>query len=454
MTHSRRRTLWIYAAAGLALAAALAAKGVGVVTSAKRMDYGTWHLIAGRALEGKSLANPPGQGTDGKPLPPEDDVGYYNLPPAFALYICPLGLLPYRAFAAAWYVLSVGSLVASVLLGMKIVHGRWLPDRPLALLLPLLGVLHFALIDLYAGSICLEILLLLVLGAYLSHRGRNWAGGLAVGMAAALKAYPLAILPALLLGRRWKLAGWTLLGTIAWSLIVPGAIRGYRRQWNETTWWYGRIVRPYAQRAGEMKWRNKSFSYKNHSINALVNRLLRPVHVGTDPSDGELETATMNAADLPVWAAHAAYVAIVAGLLAAMAGAYLRAGRGATRAPVALDMAVGVVFVLLASPVVWDYYYTLLLLGMCIAAERALAPGHARRRWLWPVGAATAAMIVVEICSLWARAMGILVALAAMWFVVLLVLRAGARASSLAAPSGQPHRADAVREISQNGRSC
>ncbi|HUT59823.1 MAG TPA: hypothetical protein VNA25_18405 [Phycisphaerae bacterium] len=90
---------------------------------------------------------------------------------------------------------------------------------------------------------------------------------------------------------------------------------------------------------------------------------------------------------------------------------------------------------------------------MCIAAERALAPGHARRRWLWPVGAATAAMVVVEICSLWARAMGVLVALAGVWFVVLLILRAGAGGSSEASPPGQPRHADAVREISQSDRS-
>ncbi|MHC4718352.1 MAG: glycosyltransferase family 87 protein, partial [Planctomycetota bacterium] len=208
----------------------------------RHRDYFRWHRAGRMALAGEPLAHMP---RDGKLIPTDEaaePLKFYKLPPAFAVYVAPLALLPYRAYAAVWSLSSAAAAVLAVLLMTRMLHGRCLPANPMALALPAMGALPFVLDDMHCGTCNLHLLALVVLGAYWGWRGRSAAGGMAIGMAAACKAFPVAMLVALVVMRKWRLAAWGMIGTVVFTLAIPGALRGYGRQWDETVAWYRRIV--------------------------------------------------------------------------------------------------------------------------------------------------------------------------------------------------------------------
>ena len=68
-------------------------------------DAEVWYQVGRRVLLGQSVAG----------------LRSYRYPPAFAVMIAPLCLLPFAAFFLVWYALNVGLFVASLRLAAKLI---------------------------------------------------------------------------------------------------------------------------------------------------------------------------------------------------------------------------------------------------------------------------------------------------------------------------------------------
>lgn len=415
----------VYRITLVVLAVLVVVKGALVLRSAgkgKHRDYIRWYDAAQRVLDDRALAEPPGYriGTEGR-----EGLKFYKLPPAFAVCIAPLGLLPYEAYVVAWYAGSAAAAALAVLLTMQLLHGRWLPADPKQLLVPLVGVLAFVMDDLHNGTNNLHLLALLVLGCYLACRGWPSVGGMSIGLAISWKAFPAAALPVLLLTRRWKLLAWSLAGTVVWTLAVPGAFRGYKRQWDETLAWHGRIVGPYLTGRKERQWATQGLSKKNQSLHALVHRLLRKVDARSGYTENyPADALFVNVASLPRWAASAVFAGLVALAAAAVGLLGLRARAPPTRLGWAADLAIASCFVLIASPIAWTYFFSLLLAPMSVGAYVVFAAHHRRApRRLCAAALIASVPLILGGLSTHARAVGSLTLLAILWFAVSLVVR-------------------------------
>lgn len=413
------------------------------ISQGKDVDYGRWHKVARMALEGKALANLDAnipQDSDALNRPGADEgLKFYKLPPAYAVLISPLGLLPYPVYVVFWYVASVASVAAAVLLLMRMVHGRWLPDNPWACILPVLAVVPFVMDDTHCGTCNLHILFLLVLGAYLAGRGMNWGGGLAVGLAISCKAFPVAMLPVLVVTRRWRLLAWTLVGVLLWTLVVPGAFRGYQRQATETAAWYHRIIGPYVESQPQRQWRQQGLSIKNQSLYSLVHRLTEPVDArsgelcvaGVSPASGS-RPAVRPPAQRP--AKNALFVNVVslsgktadrifAGLVAliglVIAAACWWRPLKPTPAVLAAELGVWGCFILMVSTIGWVYFFALMLPAMAVVAARACQPPA--RPWRLLLMTAIALTILDAIPL--AAALGALAISSILYLAAMLILR-------------------------------
>jgi hypothetical protein len=119
----------------------------------------------------------------------------YNRPPFYAVLLWPLGKLPYRESYFVWQTLSVGALVAFILL--------WrIPDRKAAVLaccwsLPLILAI--------AHGQDLTFLLLLLAASLRHYRTRPFLAGFVLSLCA-IKFHLFLLLPLLIIGqKRWRL---------------------------------------------------------------------------------------------------------------------------------------------------------------------------------------------------------------------------------------------------------
>jgi len=153
-------------------------------------------------------------------------------PPAFALLIAPLGLLPDAVASAIWLLIGQASLIGALALIV-----RWQKPPSWAVTALILATLTFypLWIDVLQGQANLPVLLLVTAGVAGVARGRPRYGA-ALGIAAALKLTPLVLLVWLLLDRRLRAAGW-MLGAFA-TVCGLGALFRF----NDTVVFFGQVL--------------------------------------------------------------------------------------------------------------------------------------------------------------------------------------------------------------------
>ena len=153
-------------------------------------------------------------------------------PPAFALLIAPLGLLPDAVASAIWLLIGQASLIGALALIV-----RWQKPPSWAVTALILATLTFypLWIDVVQGQANLPVLLLVTAGVAGVARGRPRYGA-ALGVAAALKLTPLVLLAWLLLDRRFRAAGW-MLGAFA-AVCGLGALFRF----NDTVVFVGQVL--------------------------------------------------------------------------------------------------------------------------------------------------------------------------------------------------------------------
>lgn len=260
---------------------------------------------------------------DGDPVYPEPslaevDVGNPALyPPLLMLLVTPLTLLPWSVASILWAVLLLGAVAAALwILRVRdpICYGLALVSAPVI-----------------AGVAWGNVTLLLVPVVALAWRWRgNWLrAGVVVGVAIAAKLFLWPLLLWLLGTRRYKAAGAAAVVGAA-AIFVPWAVIGFD----------GLREYPDLLRVAE-----DVFATHGFSVATMAAALGASTSVAS-------------------WTALGAGVAL--GVVAWFAGR-----RGADE----VSISIAVVAAILGSPIVWEYYYALVLVPLAIARPR--------RSWPW-----------------------------------------------------------------------
>lgn len=294
------------------------------------------YLAAGRAIwHGQPLYAP----FLHHPFPDPTLRPAYIYPPAFALLVAPLGLLPNAAANILWLLVEQVSLAAALLLTL-----RWLRPSPGAVTVIVCATVTFypLWVEAVQGQANLLILLLVTAGiAGIVQRKPRF--GIALGVAAVLKLTPLILLAWLLLDRRFREAGWMI---AAFAAITAAAAL---LRFHDTLAYFQQVLPALASGTGY---------YANQSLAGVVTRLF-----------------TANPYTTPWIAVSWAFLLPAAGAILLGALWFWR-----SREQPALMRAAGFIPLLpLLSSVTWPHHLVILLPVLWIGAI-ALADRN------WPVG--------------------------------------------------------------------
>ena len=236
-------------------------------------------------------------------------------------------------------------------------------DRPALttanVLIPLLLVLRILQENVQHTQINGFLVYLVVLAFWLFRERRPGWGGLALALAASLKATPIAFLPYLLYKRAWREAGWTTAFLVLLNLVLPMAVFGPAG--NAAHWlaWRQQVA---VEAGGTMA------HYYNQSLLAALDRLLGAAGDARNPVQYAI-------AALSPAAVHRVFYAAAAALALGLAFVFRKNPAGVTSRAAAGEMAVALGAVTLVDPLAWKAHYVTLLATTfyvwCASARRS-----------------------------------------------------------------------------------
>lgn len=377
-------------------------------------DFNVFYGAGERVLAGREIY--------GEPTSPEGR--YYLYPPAFALYMHALTWLGLRGAAVYWFAASLVMLAASVWLAAGLLS----TDRRLRAALTILAVIiniRYIGSDFGNGNANLHVFFFIALGLWALARGRPFAGGLSLAGAALTKVTPILYLLLLVWKYLWPLL-WKMLaaffrkkdfssgsvvstgrsppsfwaratagmlaGIILFTLFIPTAALGWRRNWELHRGFYESMVSPYSQ-VEELP---KKYALSGNSLKTL---LLRYLTDKTSSKGGE-EPARVNFASLDpdtVWRLYIA-LSLLLLLVSMVAWAWnLQAGGAGPAAafPLVLDLGTAAALMVMISPLSRKAHFVVLLILTLAALGAVLQPAiklprAARRELFWALVAAAA----------------------------------------------------------------
>ena len=358
--------LILFVAASVILAAATLAPEL--FGEGRKYDYALWYWAGRQVLTGGDLYAPDQYGTFA-----------FLYPPFAAVLLAPFSLFG-RAFLVLCIVLvTLASWWAALTLSDRLSGESrpkpwWVVALPSAILLPIIGE-TFNL-----GQPNLMLLAMMLAGLALLQSGREGSAGAMFALAAALKAFPVAILPYLLWRRRWRAAAVMTICAAFFLLEAPAPFRGFERNLQEVGTWSGGMVLS-ANQDGFGQRPQQNWSWWNQSLVAVTHRLLRPVNV--EQKDPDAKPRYVNILDLSYRQANLVLLA-VAGLIGAGFCAVLPPERRRSLRSDATEFALLLSLMTIASPLASSYYFIWLLFPATVLVYRtAMEPCAKVRQASW-----------------------------------------------------------------------
>lgn len=268
----------------------------------------------------------------------------YKNPPAVALLIAPLTLLPIGLARWVWLVGDLACLIAIYRLASRVIFN---PDEPAVVRgLLIAGAiflsLHYILDELFAGTTSLLYILMTVAAFVWARENKPIRAGAALGLAICLKVVPLAFVPWLVLSPRPFRSLSSVLVTLVLLLLLPAAWVGPTRNWE--------LLKQWPEHLSQTESHMQEYRPTNQSLNAMLTRLLTPEVRGMRRT---------NVASLSPRTAHALWLALSSLLGAAVYGwIILRRIRGRRDDAAALSLLL--LFMTLCNPLAWRYTYVAL----------------------------------------------------------------------------------------------
>lgn len=240
---------------------------------------------------------------------------------------------------------------------------------------PIIVTLPFVYDQFHLGQPNLFLLTLMLSGFFLLRLQRPWWAGLPIALAAAIKAFPVLILPYLLWRRRWLTAASMVAFMSLFLVVLPGCIRGFDRTAHELRQWvHGMLLsgddRHFAQRLD-------TFSWTNQSLYAVEHRLFRSINA--EAARGPSASAVyVNILDLKPRAVDALFVvtSVAIGLLFILS---IPPPDRVTESSETAEWAIVLLLVVIATPFVRSYYFVWLLFPYTVLCHRIASEPNPRR---------------------------------------------------------------------------
>jgi len=380
---------WVIVAAAVLLLLVTAVM-VGKLLKGDLKDAEVWYDAGRRALSGESLVG----------------LLHYRYPPAFAVMVSPLCLLPFSAFFLVWYAANVALFLASLRLAAALVCApsgwRDLPRQ----WAPAAVVVVFAIDNLFLGQTNILVMALVYWAMREVERGREWWAGAPLAAAVATKVFPLPLLGYFAYRGRVRMVAGTVLWCAFLLLVLPAPLRGFGRNLEEMGEWGSRVVMPYLSRGEAGDWGQHALDFGNQSVQAVAHRLLTRVDAYVAARQRAapvfVNVASLSEAEVN-WLVLAAFGALGASFLAACGWRRPREPRRQ-----AVEYSLAIILVLLVSALAWTYFFVMLLLPVAAALE-LLRRGEdlsAASRWGLRVGVAAVVASVPLLANWYARALG------------------------------------------------
>ncbi len=344
-------------------------------TSGTNKDYTLWFDVGNRLQAGEPLYQ---LGEDG-------EVRYMYPPTLAVLVFLPLSLCGPVAFVAILTACNSIAWIFAVYFSIQLVTGRWLGHSRYLYVVPSLAVVPYIWDTYLLGQVNL-FLLVLVLGSFLALRNkRGILAGLLLGLAIAIKVFPLPVVIYFLFRKQWLAALATIASCVLFLAVAPGAIRGFERNGDELRQWVATMVGD--QSGNTMAARSHiGFTRRNQSLVSLSHRWLRPVDAGDrDGVPFRIHIAEVS----PRTAQLVGY-----GSCLALAFLFLWAARGRMGRNLAAEgIEAGMVctLVVLVSPLSWTYFFCWMLPAWTATLYYAMNPARSLKR-IW-VGIALAGVL-------------------------------------------------------------
>jgi len=339
-----------------------------VLKGKKNKDYPLWYRTGRKIVEGNDIYP-----KDHRPFP-------FMYPPSCATMLAVATFAGEVPFVIGLVVLNTTAWLSCVLLSVYLATGHAFRQHPLLYLVPSLCVIPFVS-DMYLLGQPNLFLLALMLGALACLRIRRpWSAGGLMALAAAVKAFPVMAIGYLVYRRQWKATA----AMVAWLaillLVLPSGFRGPVRAWDDLGTWTRGMVLKYD--SGSIAQRpDRSYSYKNQSMMALVNRMLRPVL-----ADGEADRRwRVNVADLGFRGVNAVILLVAASLCLFYMATMPSQPRRTDRTD-AIEGGMLLLMIVFFSPLSFNYFYVWLIYPLAVALSMVLeAPEKSRERLLLSV---------------------------------------------------------------------
>ncbi|HEY1426815.1 MAG TPA: glycosyltransferase family 87 protein [Caulobacteraceae bacterium] len=345
----------------------------------KGKDYPLWYGVGRQVLTGGALYHDTGHGFG------------FLYPPFAAVLLAPFAVAGPALSILCICLVNVASWWAAARLSDRLagVPGRktwWVAALPSVIALPFIW-------DMYdLGQPNLMLLAIVLAGLALLAARREWPAGAMFAAAAALKAFPVAILPYLLWRRRWKAAAAMAIFTVVFLLLVPAPFRGFERNLAEVKTWAGAMVLS-ANQKGFGQRPEQNWGWKNNSLIAMVHRYARPINA--EAEHPEVKPLYVNALSLTYDGANIV-LAVIAGVIGLGFVALLPPERRRTPASDGAEYALLIALMTIASPLARAYYFVWLLFPFTVLVYRAaLDPDRQVRRWSAGLLAASVAVFTI-----------------------------------------------------------
>lgn len=339
-------------------------------------DYHLWYVTGQDMLHGRELYTvKPGQQID------------FIYPPPAAWMLAPTTVAGVRCMTI---ILTTANSLAwgiSILLCAWLATGAALGRSPWIYLIPALLTVPYVWETYILGQPNLLLLACLLAAFVALRRQREWTAGALIGFTAAIKAFPITALAYLIYRRYWRAAISMVAAIVFFAVIFPAPFRGFERNWNDVkTWTQCMVLRYDAKGLGQRS--ERSYSWQNQSLVGVAHRLLRHVNANST-RDGQ---AYVNITNLTFKQAN--LVVLTAAALLGLGFILLLPPRNRqTPQTQAIEWAMLLVLMLVASPYQFGYYSIWLMLPYAVLVEAVL---RARR------GGKTAAipLLALIVCPL------------------------------------------------------
>lgn len=327
----------------------------------KGKDYGLWFDVGQSALQRHELYN---------------EQFEFLYPPFVAVALAPFAYFGQSMLVVFLTIVNVASWWIAIkssdhLAGEDRSLPWWAPIIPSALAI-------FFIYDVFLlGQPNLMLLAIMLCGFCFLQSGQNLLAGVLFAAAAAIKVFPIAIIPYLVARRYWRALAGMVAAVLVFLLLVPAPVLGFRRNLDETKIWFQGVILSHDETNFSHR-PERNWGWKNQSLYVVTHRLTRPVAYGTEGSSEE--PFLVNLIDVGYKGAQLAYLCIATFVGILFIGMLL-ANRHRSPRSDACEFAILICLILIASPIVYIYSFVWLLFPLTVLVYRAASTPDRTQRW-------------------------------------------------------------------------